>query len=619
MIGWANMILQHFGAPTTLGLKCKATLEAIQLEIGCKGNPLLEDFASRGILATPTWITSVWERTHLYNLKFLLSYSTLPLQRENDIDIISLLLQNGISGMELRRMNRCRLKLEAIFLSNITTAGGRHLEPWVINTHVGRQSNFKFPYEQPSARDWTLWDSFWKGWLRRDKSIPIPLGRWVSKTHQTWQWFLDETSNSLWECTADGWVQYDFQQVVRQTRGNRSYFPSRCWIHIPETNKLTSVSTKMDVPLTQIIDVGPPFAETRETDLTFRQFVTAQGGEWMWEFVEGKHKDMTWLVTALRNKTAIMVTDGSFNRSLAPKISGAGWVLVCTSSRKMVRGCFHEESEKASLYRGKLLGLTAIHHLVGFALDYYCHRTATRCMHCDNKGALRQASHKRRRVRTGTKHADLIRNLRYIKGKYRFDVTYLHVKAHQDDMIAYEDLPLVEQLNVMCDLLAKQAVQRAYESATPRLAEHQLLPNEQAALIIENSKQTTDVASALRFSLGMKKARQFFPRPRRIQGETNIGGLGWAKDRFDGIEWEALRDVLLTKPDMYGIWLAKQTIGACAMRRAIALRGGTSDDRCPNCQVPNWSRTKRPPQPLQRSWALALVPDGRQRTRLLDE
>jgi hypothetical protein len=115
------------------------------------------------------------------------------------------------------------------------------------------------------------------------------------------------------------------------------------------------------------------------------------------------------------------------------------------------------------------------------------------------------------------------------------------------------------------------------------LAEHQLLPNEQAALIVENSKQTTDVTAALRFSLGMKKARQFFTKPRRIQGESNIGGLGWAKDRFDCIEWEALRDVLDTKPDMYGIWLAKQTIGACATRRVMTLRGGTSDDRCPNC------------------------------------
>jgi hypothetical protein len=34
---------------------------------------------------------------------------------------------------------------------------------------------------------------------------------------------------------------------------------------------------------------------------------------------------------------------------------------------------------------------------------------------------------------------------------------------------------------------------------------------------------------------------------------------------------------------MYGIWLAKQTIGVCATRRVMARIHGLSDDRCPNC------------------------------------
>ena len=52
--------------------------------------------------------------------------------------------------------------------------------------------------------------------------------------------------------------------------------------------------------------------------------------------------------------------DGSYNRPVAPTISGSGWVLVCTRQRKMIRGSFYECSPSASSYRGKLLGLTAI-------------------------------------------------------------------------------------------------------------------------------------------------------------------------------------------------------------------------------------------------------------------
>ncbi len=206
-------------------------------------------------------------------------------------------------------------------------------------------------------------------------------------------------------------------------------------------------------------------------------------------------------------------------------------------------------------------------------------------MNCDNKGALFQASLKRRRVRNNSKHANLLRNLRYLKNKYHFEVEYHHVKAHQDDIYAYDDLPLIQQLNVICDNLAKQAVQASLLSTTPRASLDQILPNEQAVLVINGRKQTTDVAVDLRFQLGRTEARRFFTNPIRIRGETNTGGLGWSPRRFDCIAWEPLRDVLAAKPDMYGIWLAKQTVGVCATRRVMARIQGLSDDRCPNCLV----------------------------------
>ncbi len=43
-IGMINIFVQHYGAGTTVGLKYSALLEALQLEIGCTGNPLEEDY-----------------------------------------------------------------------------------------------------------------------------------------------------------------------------------------------------------------------------------------------------------------------------------------------------------------------------------------------------------------------------------------------------------------------------------------------------------------------------------------------------------------------------------------------------------------------------------------------
>ena len=56
-----NMFVQHFEAGTTLAKKFTATLEALQIEIGCIGNPLLENYNKLGVLATACWAKSFWE------------------------------------------------------------------------------------------------------------------------------------------------------------------------------------------------------------------------------------------------------------------------------------------------------------------------------------------------------------------------------------------------------------------------------------------------------------------------------------------------------------------------------------------------------------------------------
>ena len=71
-IGMINTFIQHYGAGTTLAKKLSAYLEALQLEIGCIGNPLKENFYQLQSLATPCWTKSFWERLHYYRFKIYL-------------------------------------------------------------------------------------------------------------------------------------------------------------------------------------------------------------------------------------------------------------------------------------------------------------------------------------------------------------------------------------------------------------------------------------------------------------------------------------------------------------------------------------------------------------------
>ena len=84
LICWINMLTQHFGAPTVLGNKFRASLEALQLELGTNGNPLSLDYSVYKCLATPCWFKVVWERLWYYCFDMHLDYPTIPFPRERD-------------------------------------------------------------------------------------------------------------------------------------------------------------------------------------------------------------------------------------------------------------------------------------------------------------------------------------------------------------------------------------------------------------------------------------------------------------------------------------------------------------------------------------------------------
>jgi hypothetical protein len=105
----------------------EASLEAMQLEIGCEGYPLNEDYGKLGILATDGWVKAVWERASYYGYKVALDYPTEVPPRKNDTSQVSLFLERGKTREELIGLNRCHIKHQAKYLSCISTADGKYV------------------------------------------------------------------------------------------------------------------------------------------------------------------------------------------------------------------------------------------------------------------------------------------------------------------------------------------------------------------------------------------------------------------------------------------------------------------------------------------------------------
>jgi hypothetical protein len=160
---------------------------------------------------------------------------------------------------------------------------------------------------------------------------------------------------------------------------------------------------------------------------------------------------------------------------------------------------------------------------------------------------------------------------------------YTHVRGHQDEFLTWRSLSLVQQLNVQCDAWAGMSITAGIGTSEILLQETWLLQRESVAVIIDGHKLTNNITEDVRHALGQCVARTFFTAPVRMVGSTNIGGLGWTTDHFDNTDWRALRTALRRKPEVYGVWSAKQTTGVCATRRNTSRIDGHTDDRCPNC------------------------------------
>jgi len=109
--------------------------------------------------------------------------------------------------------------------------------------------------------------------------------------------------------------------------------------------------------------IGPPLVTAHSKCSSFWTHLRWIGGEWLWEHVVEGDTDVEWIRDALTNRTFLAVTNGSYDREKANTVSGSGWIIVCTACHQTLRGSFIEISPSTGSYRyrGKLLGLVAIH------------------------------------------------------------------------------------------------------------------------------------------------------------------------------------------------------------------------------------------------------------------
>jgi hypothetical protein len=338
-IGIINIFVQHYGAGTTVGLKYSALLEALQLEFGCTGNPLKEDYDRYHWLATNNWVKCFWERLHFYRFRIHLEYVQLPLPCRNNTTLIGMFWQAGYKTQQLQALNRCRLAHQPIFLSDMALACGQYidlllLQPPPLNP-AKHCSSYNFPNCYPSQNDCKLWLDIWMSTTGNSGLLHIPLAEWLYPSHRMWQWYYYKYNNILYHKGEEGdnanttFVRTD---AHARTRSQHEYYQGED-IDIIQGHCVPAQVLPSAGGTIIRRSLGPPLATLPTQLVSFWDHLRSLGGECMWDDVQGGKSDVAWIGAALCKGSFIGVTDGSYNREQAKTVSGLGWTICCIRTR----------------------------------------------------------------------------------------------------------------------------------------------------------------------------------------------------------------------------------------------------------------------------------------------
>jgi hypothetical protein len=170
-----------------------------------------------------------------------------------------------------------------------------------------------------------------------------------------------------------------------------------------------------------------------------------------------------------------------------------------------------------------MLGLCALHLLAHAIAEFHGVNEWAATMSFHNKQALYLLSHHNGRIQPSTKCAKIRRNFCATKQIYKGSFKYVHMYGYMNQQLPWTQLSLLQQLNCICDMLAKRAValeliQGYHKPPT------QLFPREDVALIVWGNKVTGDVSGPLRGSTPAKRLpKSIFSNERRTSGHlTNL-------------------------------------------------------------------------------------------------
>ena len=568
-----QLLRNEWDQATATGRMLRQSYEIFQMEVGLSSNIFTEDFSRLGNLASNGWWKHLWHLCWKYKVGFHMRRKwQIPLLRDNDRSFMDVICQSDIFTKEHKvRINRVRKHKAIHSIADLTLCDGRSVSPSVWTRQVGNSSRV-FSKEVPTKEDFKLFHSAVKNLCRGGDTLACPLGHYIGSPHRECTWYTDEAEQSLYHAMDNtSYVVYSLDTTRRPTRHGRRFFRSETVTGLcPRTHHASVYNVAADGTAATLHSSSRAYRPSTAR-MSFLDRISSQTNASLWKHfrVDG---DGSWLYDALLRGSLILVSDGSYNESIARDCCSCSVTVRCRATGNKAKVSWVEQSDTktADNYRAEILGGIAIQLLLKIIVDgKYIPSGLSVRIGCDNKGVVHHGNKPHRPLETKQAQADVLRYYKSLVCESPIKMKFYHIQGHLDRYLELSDLTEEELANVECDLDADDALHDGVRSGDFIVP---FLPDEDLVVTLDGQKVSGPLAPSISRHWGDEQAREHYDSCDIIP-----------RDLFSQVDWENLERAMTQTPEMWSVWVTKHVSGFCGTNHMLNVIHGDVIDKCPSC------------------------------------
>ena len=570
-----KMFLMHASTNTQLGKSIHLILEAMHIQIGTNHHIFSLDYDKYQCLSEKGWITHLWEMTHKHQIKLLGYYEKPSISRINDYALMDKLVELDIhTDEDMSKINRCRIFLQAMNLSDIVNGEGKKISNHILNHRKDpdRTSKYQWPSQPyPTKSEWDAWDDAIRTcWTNNENfSISPILSNWIQSPNFTSDWKYSPSTRKLYYKVSSISVnQYEEKNINRRSNSTSFQWEKTINKHQIPNDSQTAIVNRAQLQF--------PILET--TFPTIINYVNPekrklhQELELFFDQIDKPKSFPKQLINDIINGDAIAVTDASVSPFTG--VGASSFVITSTDLQTSFSGSHGvpKGSTKMDSYRAELYGIYAtlmcLHDIV---LEYKI-KTGSITIACDNKASLQNSLDYNTRASVSQGSFDILWAISDLKKDLPIRIHSKHVKAHQDKRKSRSELTLLETINCVVDVKAGEYREYIENNSTYQYSTLHWFSN--WSCHINGNPITANLEQQINEWIYTREMKSFL-----------VENKGYHKDAFDLIDWSAIEKASSTLTNSRQIWLTKHVTGFCATASKMKKRELWENNKCPLCNA----------------------------------